>query len=62
MKKSCHPSVAPLKNSMILDLKVPPKKFIWVPFLRSLPGNEAYKPFSGAPKMGVSGWGAKSLC
>ena len=26
-----------------------PKKFMWVPFLRSFPGNEAHKPFCGGP-------------
>ena len=32
---------------------------MWVPFLRSFPGNEAHKLFSGAPKWGVLGGGQK---
>ena len=28
---------------------------MWVPFLRSFPGNEAHKLFSRAPKVGVLG-------
>ena len=32
-----------------------PKKFMWVPFLRSFPGNEAHKLFSGGPSWGVLG-------
>ena len=41
---------------------VPPpflKKFMWVPFLRSFPGHEAHKLFSGGPKWGVLGGGQK---
>ena len=33
----------------------PPQKFMWVPFLRSFPGNEAHKLFSGGPNWGISG-------
>ena len=40
--------------------KNPPKKFVWVPSLRSFPGNEAHKLFSGGPKWGF-GVGAKKL-
>ena len=32
---------------------------MWVPFLRSFPGNEAHKLFSEGPKWGVSGGGQK---
>ena len=32
---------------------------MWVPFLRSFPGNEAHKLFSGGPKWGVLGGGQK---
>ena len=39
--------------------RLPPKKSMWVPFLRSFPGNEAHKLFSGGPKWGVSGGGPK---
>ena len=42
-----------------LTPKIPPKKFMWVPFSRSFPGNEANKPFSGGPQLGVSGGGQK---
>ena len=38
-----------------LTPKIPPKKFMWVLFLRSFPGNEAHKLFSRGPKWGVSG-------
>ena len=37
------------------DTKIPPKKFMWVPFLRSFPGNETRKLFSGGPKWRVLG-------
>ena len=36
----------------LFDPKIPPKKFMWVPFLRPFPGNEAHKLFSGAQKGG----------
>ena len=42
-----------------LDPKIPPKKFMWVPFWRPFPGNEAHKLFSGGPKWGVLGGGQK---
>ena len=42
-----------------LTPKLAPKKFMWVPFLRSFPGNEAHKLFSGGPKRGVLGGGQK---
>ena len=32
---------------------------MWVPLLRSFPGNEAHKRFSGGPKLGVLGGGQK---
>ena len=47
--------------TVFLTPKIPPKKFMWVPFLCSCPGNEARK-FSGVLKMERFGWGAKSLC
>ena len=37
----------------------PPKKFMWVPFSRPFPGNEAHKLFSEGPKWGVLGGGQK---
>ena len=40
----------------LFDPKIPREKFMWVPFLRSFPGNEAHKVvinFSGGPKWGV---------
>ena len=43
-----------------LTPKTPPKKFMWVPFLRPFPGNQAHKLFSGGPKWAVLG-GAKKL-
>ena len=43
----------------IFDPQNPPKKFMWVPLLRSFPGNEARKLFSGGPKWGVLGGGHK---
>ena len=33
--------------------RIPLKKFMWVPFLRSFPRNEAHKLFSEGPKLGV---------
>ena len=39
--------------------KIPPKKFMWVPFLRPFPGNEAHKLFSGVQNGGVLGGGQK---
>ena len=39
--------------------KIPPKKFMWAPFLRPFPGNEAHKLFSGGPNWGVLGGGPK---
>ena len=50
-----------------LTPKFPLKKFMWVPFLRSFPGNDAHKLFPGGPKWGVLGGGQKvyvekSLC
>ena len=45
------------------DPKNHPKKFMWVQFLRSFPGNEAHQLFfSGGPKWGGLGGGPKSLC
>ena len=41
---------------------IPPKKFMWVPFLRSFPGYEANILFWGEPTMEGFGWGPKSLC
>ena len=34
-----------------------PKKIMWVPFLRSFPGDEAHQLFAGGPKWGVLGGG-----
>ena len=47
-----------------LNPQNPPKKFyVYVPLLRSFPGNEAHKFFIlGGPKSEVLGWAAKSLC
>ena len=42
-----------------LTPKFPPKKFMWVPFLRSFPGNEAHKLFFWGSKRGVLGGGQK---
>ena len=39
-----------------------PKKFMWAPFLRPFPGNEAHKLFFWGPQLGCFGWGPKSLC
>ena len=39
--------------------KIPPKKFMWVPFLRPFPGNEAHNIFRGGPKCDVLGGGQK---
>ena len=39
----------------VLTPKIPPKGFMWVPFLRPFPGNEAHKLFWGCPKWGVLG-------
>ena len=43
-----------------LTPKPPPKKFMWVPLLRSFPGNEAHKLFSEGPRWGVLGGGQKA--
>ena len=43
----------------VFDPQNPPKKFMWVPFLRPFPGNEAHTTFSWGPKSGVSGGGQK---
>ena len=32
--------------------KIPEKVYVYVPLLRSFPGNEAHKLFSGGPKQG----------
>ena len=40
--------------------KIRPRKFMWVPFLPSFPGNQAQIFFRG-PENGGFGWGAKSL-
>ena len=48
-----------LFGTPFLTPKIPPKKFMWVPFLRSFPGNEAHKLFSGGPNWGVLGGGQK---
>ena len=37
--------------------KIPPKEFMWVPFLRSCPGNFQHKLFSGGQK-----WGFRAGC
>ena len=39
--------------------KIPPKKFMWVPFLRPFPGNEAHKFFFLGAQIGVFRVGAK---
>ena len=39
--------------------KSPEKVYVYVPVLRSFPGNEAHKLFSGDPKWGVLGGGQK---
>ena len=36
-----------------LTPKIPPKMFMWVPFLRSFPGKEAHKFFWGSKKGGL---------
>ena len=41
--------------------KSPRKKFMWVFCLRSFPGNEAHKLFSGGPKSGVLVGGQKVM-
>ena len=49
------PFVTPFFNP-----KIPPKKFLQVPFWRSFPGNEAHKLFfSGGLGFGVLEWGPK---
>ena len=40
--------------------KIPPKKFMWVPFLRSFTGNEAHKLVCGGRKWEVFGGGQKA--
>ena len=40
--------------------QIPPKNFMWVPFLRSFPGNDSHKLFSGGPKGGVLDGGQKA--
>ena len=40
--------------------KIPPKMFMWVPFSRSFPGNEAHKLFLGAHNWGF-GVGSKKF-
>ena len=37
----------------------PEKVYVYVPLLRSFPGNEAHKLFSGGPNLGVLGGGQK---
>ena len=39
--------------------KSPEKVYVYVPLLRSFPGNEAHKLFSGVPKLGVLAGGQK---
>ena len=39
--------------------KSPEKVYVYVPLLRSFPGNEAHKLFSGGPNLGVLGGGHK---
>ena len=46
-------------GTLFLTSKIRPKKFMWVPFLHSFPGNEAHKLFSGGPEWGVLGGGQK---
>ena len=46
--------------SLFLTPKIPSKRFMWVPFLRSFPGDEAHKLF-GAPEVGVLGGGQKKF-
>ena len=42
-----------------LTPQIPPKKFMWVPFLRTFLGNNAQKLFSWGPKWGGLGGGQK---
>ena len=42
-----------------LTPKIPPQQVYVGPFLRSFPGNEAHKHFSGGPKWGILGGGQK---
>ena len=35
---------------LLFDPQIPPEKFMWAPFVRLFPRNEAHKPFSGGPK------------
>ena len=44
-----------------LTPKIPPKKFMWVPFLRPFPGNEAHKYFFLGAQNGVFWLGAKKF-
>ena len=53
-----RPKMARLRP-LLLAPQIPPEKLMWVPFLRSLPGNEAHKLTSGSPKWGHFGWGQK---
>ena len=41
--------------------KSPEKVYVYVPLLRSFPGNEAHKLLSGGPKSGVLGGGKKFM-
>ena len=44
------------------DPKIPPKKFMWVPFLRPFPGNEAHTFFLGDFHEGVWVGAKKFMC
>ena len=47
-----------IQNTKVASTKVAfdtVRKFMWVPFLRPFPGNEAHQLSSGAPKVGVVG-------
>ena len=49
-----------LFRTPFLTPKIPAKVYVYVPLLRSFPGNEAHKLFSGGPKSGVLGGGQKA--
>ena len=44
-------------GTSFLAPKMPPEKFMWIPFCVPFPGDEARKLFFGGPKMGVLGGG-----
>ena len=41
--------------------QIPPNKFMWVPSLRSFPGDKAHKLFFWRPKTRDLGWGSKKF-